>query len=155
MPRSGLEPPRPFGHRPSTCCVCQFRHRGILSFSIIVPNAPTCQSREVHFDFGRVGKSVPGSIEAMAYDGELATEAAPNKLLAGHPRRWTLSLRWRGRTAAGLAREGRFQSASTVLLPVGQPFPRIPAFSCSPIFQPYFLCNRRAKHISQNAFTCY
>jgi hypothetical protein len=29
MPRRGVEPPRPCGHRPSTCCVCLFRHRGI------------------------------------------------------------------------------------------------------------------------------
>lgn len=29
MPSRGLEPPRPYGHRPSTCRVCQFRHEGI------------------------------------------------------------------------------------------------------------------------------
>ena len=28
MPRRGVEPPRPCGHRPSTCRVFQFRHRG-------------------------------------------------------------------------------------------------------------------------------
>jgi hypothetical protein len=28
MPPRGLEPPRPYGHRPSTCRVCQFRHGG-------------------------------------------------------------------------------------------------------------------------------
>ena len=28
MPWESLELSRPFGHRPSTCCVCQFRHQG-------------------------------------------------------------------------------------------------------------------------------
>src|SRR5690348_11536188 len=31
VPPSGLEPPRPFGHRPSTCRVYLFRHGGMDS----------------------------------------------------------------------------------------------------------------------------
>ncbi len=32
MPWERLELSRPFGHRPSTCCVCQFRHQGFFKF---------------------------------------------------------------------------------------------------------------------------
>lgn len=41
MPRRGVEPPRPHGHRPSTCRVCLFRHRGI--WTILYLGAFSCQ----------------------------------------------------------------------------------------------------------------
>ena len=42
MPARGLEPPRPKGHRPSTCRVYQFHHAGCLP-SHYSPDAPNCQ----------------------------------------------------------------------------------------------------------------
>jgi len=45
VPRRGLEPPRLERHRPSTCCVCQFRHRGanipIITYSHYLSTQPT------------------------------------------------------------------------------------------------------------------
>jgi hypothetical protein len=43
VPRRGLEPPRPFGHRSSTCRVCLFRHRGICRL-LYLP-AAACQPK--------------------------------------------------------------------------------------------------------------
>ena len=41
MPLTGLEPARPCGHRPSTCRVFQFRHRGSKWY--FIPSLPVCQ----------------------------------------------------------------------------------------------------------------
>ena len=45
MPLTGLEPVRPNEHRPSTCCVCQFRHRGYSASISHRPQLSTGQRR--------------------------------------------------------------------------------------------------------------
>lgn len=44
VPARGLEPPRPNGHRPSTCCVYHSTTRATYG-EHYMPNAPSCQTR--------------------------------------------------------------------------------------------------------------
>ena len=46
MPRRGVEPPRPCGHRPSTCRVCLFRHRGTARYYTATDSVVNCLRAE-------------------------------------------------------------------------------------------------------------